>query len=194
MSRQRCGYVYHISTRFRDCSYRHEEEGRERRGRDSWKWCNEFRSGGAFVLDVGARWKHAMWLPSELSGLFRFLARENGNLYIYSIPDMQLVYFVKRSNQVPDTLFDDLTAATEDEGFVLPSQFATQPQSIDTARAADPVSVKTEEASLHRGSVSRTWTNGCASSGGHGNADDRDGFQQGAPSAYTPRRRCGFLL
>jgi len=77
----------------------------------------------------------------------RFLARENGNLYVYSIPDMQLVYFVKRFNQLPDTLSDDFTAAAEDEGVVQANQFATQPQSIETARTADPVSVKIEEVS-----------------------------------------------
>lgn len=36
-----------------------------------------------------------------------FLTRENGNMYIYSIPDNSLVYMVKKFNQLPEILNDD---------------------------------------------------------------------------------------
>lgn len=42
------------------------------------------------------------------------LTRENGNLYIYSIPEMQLVYMIKKFNSLPEVLKDDLASAYED--------------------------------------------------------------------------------
>ncbi|KHN80691.1 putative cleavage and polyadenylation specificity factor subunit 1 [Toxocara canis] len=36
------------------------------------------------------------------------LARENGNLYVYSIPEMQLVYMVKKFNHLPDVAVDEM--------------------------------------------------------------------------------------
>lgn len=42
------------------------------------------------------------------------LARENGNLYVYGIPEMHLVYMVKKFNLLPNVLQDDLASAFED--------------------------------------------------------------------------------
>lgn len=36
------------------------------------------------------------------------MARENGNLYIYSIPEMQLVYMVKKLSHLPDVAIDEM--------------------------------------------------------------------------------------
>uniref|UniRef100_A0A0M3K416 CPSF_A domain-containing protein n=1 Tax=Anisakis simplex TaxID=6269 RepID=A0A0M3K416_ANISI len=43
------------------------------------------------------------------------LARENGNLYVYSIPEMQLVYMIKKFNHLPDIATDEMNYAEEEK-------------------------------------------------------------------------------
>lgn len=46
---------------------------------------------------------------------FLCLTRETGNFYMYSLPNMQLVYLVKKFNQSPEVLYDDISSVIEDD-------------------------------------------------------------------------------
>lgn len=84
------------------------------------------------------------------------ITRETGCLYIYSIPDIQLVYLVKKFNQLHEILFDDIASALEDDqqshynvqpstssGIGLTSSTFTQ--SGDSSKSNDSVVVRAEE-------------------------------------------------
>nr|CAD2194499.1 unnamed protein product [Meloidogyne enterolobii] len=54
--------------------------------------------------------------PSKIIPTFwLFFTRENGNLYIYNLPNLQLVYMVRKFCQSHDVLYDDVQSAIDDE-------------------------------------------------------------------------------
>lgn len=92
-----------------------------------------------------------------------FLTRENGNLYIYSIPDNSLVYMIKKFNQLSEILHDDesFKIGTMDEENTLGTSGShttnvaffnsTQSAGENAKMIADSILVKPEE--VKRGST-----------------------------------------
>lgn len=84
-----------------------------------------------------------------------FLTRENGNMYIYSIPDNSLVYMVKKFNQVPEILHDDESlkhGVGEEENAAYSTNMSflnsTQSSGDNAKMVADLIVVRPEEVSF----------------------------------------------
>lgn len=76
-----------------------------------------------------------------------FFARENGNLYIYSIPEFQLVYMVKKFNQLHEVLYDDASSAFDDDERYMNIPMVAIAQTSDS-KSSDSIMIKPEEVSL----------------------------------------------
>jgi hypothetical protein len=77
-----------------------------------------------------------------------FFTRENGNLYVYTVPGFQLVYMVKKVNQLHEVLYDDLDSANEEDRYMNVSTIAIAPQASES-KGSESVMIKPEEVRLN---------------------------------------------
>ncbi|CAK5046648.1 unnamed protein product [Meloidogyne enterolobii] len=67
-------------------------------------------------ISINANTDEFVERPSKIIPTFwLFFTRENGNLYIYNLPNLQLVYVVRKFCQSHDVLYDDVQSAIDDE-------------------------------------------------------------------------------
>lgn len=82
------------------------------------------------------------------------LTRENGNLYIYSVPEIQLVYMVRKFNSLPEILKDDMSSAYEDAERNENQLVSIAPSVQDTQIiSVDSIMVKPEDVCCYRACV-----------------------------------------
>ncbi|KAL7078281.1 hypothetical protein ACQ4LE_002730 [Meloidogyne hapla] len=101
-------FLYGVTEKERN-KPQHQHESQKHQQKISWLTISNELSNNANTEEFVER-------PSKIvPNFWLFFARENGNLYIYNLPNLQLVYMVKKFCQAHDVLYDDVQSAIDDE-------------------------------------------------------------------------------